>query len=365
MPSVSRRITAFVNGTARLSLARRTSSTDSFAAACGACRCSRPDTRRGGAPRAPADRAYAPAACRACRSLVERADALHGSVGEPLRERALPFVEASGPRCERRGRRRRPARTRVTAPRTRRGARRRAAISGARAGTRRTPCAARLRAAPRGARARRRVASRRERALQTITRAARRRRRARRCAARARGRGSRALARRGQVELAVRRPDLLGVRGAVSGCGRTPARAARRRSAARRSRRTVRTPCRRRPRARARMPPARRSVRRRAPSVVRWIVTPVCVSPAMIARSIGAAPRQRGRSDGCTLSQSARSSSTSGMSNPYAATTTCRRGARCSRRASQAARRDPEPLGDVLGRRRASFRPRPRACRVA
>ena len=31
------------------------------------------------------------------------------------------------------------------------------------------------------------------------------------------------------------------------------------------------------------------------------IETPVSASPAMIARSIGAAPRQRGSSDGCTL----------------------------------------------------------------
>ncbi len=36
MPAVRRRMTAFVNGTARSRRARRTSSTDSFAAACGA-----------------------------------------------------------------------------------------------------------------------------------------------------------------------------------------------------------------------------------------------------------------------------------------------------------------------------------------
>ncbi len=41
----------------------------------------------------------------------------------------------------------------------------------------------------------------------------------------------------------------------------------------------------------------------------------------MIARSTGAAPRQRGSSDGCTFSQSVRSSSDSGISSPYAATT--------------------------------------------
>jgi hypothetical protein len=50
------------------------------------------------------------------------------------------------------------------------------------------------------------------------------------------------------------------------------------------------------------------------------IVTPVSVSPAMIARSIGAAPRHLGISEGCTFSIS---SSTSGsrISWPNAHTT--------------------------------------------
>src|SRR5579862_9463312 len=48
-------------------------------------------------------------------------------------------------------------------------------------------------------------------------------------------------------------------------------------------------------------------------SAVRWIVTPVCSSPARIARSTGAAPRQRGSSDGWTLSHRARSSRRDGM----------------------------------------------------
>ena len=51
-------------------------------------------------------------------------------------------------------------------------------------------------------------------------------------------------------------------------------------------------------------------------SIVRWIVTPVSSSPAISARSTGAAPRQRGSSDGCTFSQSARSSSAFGISRP-------------------------------------------------
>src|SRR5256885_3117013 len=41
-----------------------------------------------------------------------------------------------------------------------------------------------------------------------------------------------------------------------------------------------------------------------------------CALPILSARSTGAAPRQRGSSDGCTLSQSARSSRTSGISAP-------------------------------------------------
>src|SRR5262249_48749552 len=48
----------------------------------------------------------------------------------------------------------------------------------------------------------------------------------------------------------------------------------------------------------------------------------VSSSPAMIARSTGAGPRQRGKSEGCTLSHKPCSSSDSGISSPYAATTT-------------------------------------------
>src|SRR6266511_977409 len=49
---------------------------------------------------------------------------------------------------------------------------------------------------------------------------------------------------------------------------------------------------------------------------VSWMVTPVSASPAMIDRSTGAAPRQRGSSEGCTLSQSGSSSRLSGISRP-------------------------------------------------
>ena len=51
------------------------------------------------------------------------------------------------------------------------------------------------------------------------------------------------------------------------------------------------------------------------------IVTPVSASPAMIARSIGAAPRHRGISEGCTFSISSSESSGSRISCPNAHTT--------------------------------------------
>ena len=50
------------------------------------------------------------------------------------------------------------------------------------------------------------------------------------------------------------------------------------------------------------------------------IETPVRSSPAMIARSTGAAPRQRGSSDGCTLSIRCSDSSGSLISAPNAHT---------------------------------------------
>ncbi len=54
------------------------------------------------------------------------------------------------------------------------------------------------------------------------------------------------------------------------------------------------------------------------------IETPVRPSPAMIARSIGAAPRQRGSSEGWTLRISCSESSGSLISAPKAHTTTAR-----------------------------------------
>ena len=58
------------------------------------------------------------------------------------------------------------------------------------------------------------------------------------------------------------------------------------------------------------------------PAVRRMIETPVCASPAMIARSIGAAPLQRGSSEGWTFSRSCSESSGSLMSAPNAQTMT-------------------------------------------
>ena len=43
------------------------------------------------------------------------------------------------------------------------------------------------------------------------------------------------------------------------------------------------------------------------------IMTPVSASPAMIARLIGAAPRQRGSSEACTLKQPSRGASRIGL----------------------------------------------------
>jgi hypothetical protein len=48
-------------------------------------------------------------------------------------------------------------------------------------------------------------------------------------------------------------------------------------------------------------------------AIVSWIVTPVSTSPARMARSTGAAPRQRGSSDGWTLRKSERSRRRGGM----------------------------------------------------
>jgi hypothetical protein len=59
-----------------------------------------------------------------------------------------------------------------------------------------------------------------------------------------------------------------------------------------------------------------------SPASRRMMPTPVSRSPAMIARSIGAAPRHRGSSDGCTFSGAKPSSSRSPISAPNAQTTT-------------------------------------------
>ena len=122
-------------------------------------------------------------------------------------------------------------------------------------------------------------------------------------------------------------------------------------------------------RARRRRPPARsRSARCAAigPASSSFtssmIVTPVSSSPAISARSTGAAPRQRGRSDGCTFSQ--RRSCEQRLGNE-AAVRDCDHRRRAEVQAGLERvglqHRDPERLCGCLGRRRASFRPRPAA----
>ena len=89
--------------------------------------------------------------------------------------------------------------------------------------------------------------------------------------------------------------------------------------------------------------------------------TPVRSSPAMIARSIGAAPRQRGSSEGCTLSIGHPESSGSRISWPKAQTASASgRTARIRSRASSSLtfaaceQLDPQLGGDLRGRRRLS-----------
>ena len=50
-----------------------------------------------------------------------------------------------------------------------------------------------------------------------------------------------------------------------------------------------------------------------SPSSIFMMVTPLSVSPAMMARWIGAAPRQRGNSEACTLKQPSRGASRIGF----------------------------------------------------
>ena len=50
-----------------------------------------------------------------------------------------------------------------------------------------------------------------------------------------------------------------------------------------------------------------------SPSSIFITVTPVSASPAMMARWIGAAPRQRGSSDACRLKQPSRGASRIGF----------------------------------------------------
>ena len=49
------------------------------------------------------------------------------------------------------------------------------------------------------------------------------------------------------------------------------------------------------------------------PSSIFMMVTPLSASPAMMARLIGAAPRQRGSSEACTLKQPSLGASSTGF----------------------------------------------------
>ncbi len=102
-----------------------------------------------------------------------------------------------------------------------------------------------------------------------------------------------------------------------------------------------------------------------SPAVRRMMLTPVRSSPAMIARSTGAAPRQRGSSDGCTLRIGCAASRRSPISAPNAQTITAGGPGRL------AGRRDDLPGGvrlvDALGLREragrgAARRRRPAGC---
>ena len=170
----------------------RTSSTDSFTAACGRDAVEEAELV-GAEPQRRAhgrvELAHRPAAERVDR-VVERADALHRAVGELLREGAVARVEPLGRRRGRRGRRRRRPRRRAAGRRRPRAARRRAHV-GARAAQELVPV---MRCLPSGCTSSELDAADASAASGRAGRArrsaaARRPRRARRCAARARGCG--------------------------------------------------------------------------------------------------------------------------------------------------------------------------------
>ena len=91
-----------------------------------------------------------------------------------------------------------------------------------------------------------------------------------------------------------------------------------------------------------------------SPAVTPMIVAPVRSSPAMIARSIGAAPRQRGISEGCTFSIRARSAAARAISWPKAQTATT------SGSTAAAPRRTPARSRSLSGAAPGPARARPR-----
>ena len=231
--------------------------------------------------------------------MVDRPHPLHRPVGDPLGERPVACVEPVGGRGDR------AVGVRAVLEDAPHDAGRRRVRAGAvtrerRAGTRRSSSAASPRAAPRAGR----TSRPRARALQIVTRRPWSIAQAPMCGESARTRRQR-VERVGEVELAVggRRSSRHRSRLRPAGA-RTAAPAARRRgdSTATSAERAKIGP------ASSVGPIAKASCAAIGPAssalTVSWIVTPVVSSPARIARSTGAAPRQRGSSDGWTLSQS-------------------------------------------------------------
>ena len=247
--------------------------------------------------------------------VVERPHALHGAEREPLRERAIALVEARRPPCEARDRRTRRPRRRAggrRTPRARAGLTVAAREAMPRTSIRRPPSGWTSTRLERAVVADARAPDRDAAAVELGPRADVRRERAHDVDELARG------SRRGRACRSVGR-DLVRVRDARPSCSRkagvgsastsssrsTATRGGRRvdlaRIVVRRRRRTARC---------AAIGPASSSF------TSLMIVTPVSASPAMSARSTGAAPRQRGSSDGWTLSQSRSASSASGTMQP-------------------------------------------------
>ena len=316
-PAATRRRTAFANRRRTLAGEAFTSSTASFTLARAGTRPgTRARTHRAGSRRERGVHCCHRTAAEPLDRVVERAHHLDRAVRDPLREGPVARVE-TGVSSERgrRDRRRRPPRR----PAGRPGTRPLAPSAQPAAGTRRPSCGAFLPAARRGARrppATRSESCRASRARHTVSGRPSTTPRAPMCG-RARARGSRAPpAGRAQSSSRSAGPIFSAYVAPSSGCGVKPGsgRTSSRRSSATAADRSYTAPA----SSSGSMANARCAATGPASSsaVVRWIVTPVSRSPAMIARSTGAAPRQRGRRDGWTFSQRRSPRSADGMRAP-------------------------------------------------